>query len=108
MAISISAPVTWWSFLKKGCLATRSLVVLLLVSVPTGSAGAADWSLKALFSETALYDDNRSLSAISPGDTYGLLSALTLDLAAKTADVPVRLHHQPQLPLSTSAPVPPD
>ena len=77
--------MTWWSFLKKGFLATRSLVVLLLASVPTGSAGAADWSLKALFSETATYDDNRGLSAISPGDTYGLLSALTLDLGARTA-----------------------
>ena len=53
VATSISAPVTWWSFLKKGCSATRSLVVVVLVGVPTGSAGAADWSLKALFSETA-------------------------------------------------------
>ena len=66
-------------------MATRSiLAALALVVVPATNAGAADWSLKALFSETALYEDNRSLAPISPGPDYGLTSALTLDLLART------------------------
>ena len=85
VATSPSAPVTWWSFLKKGCLATRSvLVAVALVGVPAGSAGAADWSLKALFSETALYEDNRSLAPVPPGADYALTTSLSLDLMART------------------------
>ncbi len=57
---------------------------MVLVGVPTRFAGAADWSLKALISETATYNDNRGLQPISPGGTFGFLTALSLDLMAKT------------------------
>ena len=42
-------------------------MAVALVGVPAGSAGAADWSLKALFSETALYEDNRNLAPVHGG-----------------------------------------
>jgi hypothetical protein len=57
---------------------------VVLVGVPTRFAGAADWSLKALISETATYNDNRGLVPISPGGTYGLRTALSLNAMAKT------------------------
>ena len=56
----------------------------VLVGVPAGSAGAADWSLKALFSETALYEDNRNQAPVPLGGDYGLATSLSLDLMART------------------------
>ena len=55
-----------------------------LAGIPTAGAGAADWSLKALFSETAIYEDNRGLAPVSPGPDYGLTTALSFDLMART------------------------
>ena len=74
-----------WSWsLRKGCLDSRVLLAVLLAVLSARDAAAADWSLKALFSETTLYNDNRKLEPISPGDTWGALSSLSLDLGLKT------------------------
>ena len=59
-------------------------MAVALVGVPAGGAGAADWSLKALFSETALYEDNRSLAPVPAGADYALTTSLSLDLMART------------------------
>ena len=59
-------------------------MAVALVGVPAGRAAAADWSLKALFSETALYEDNRNLAPVPLGADYALTTSLSLDLMART------------------------
>ncbi len=74
----------WSSFRKRACSGTSVLLAALAVTVPAKEAAAVDWSLKALLSETTLYNDNRRLEPVSPGGVFGALSALSLDLGAVT------------------------